>query len=180
VRRTGLYTQKSKLKLDHGAVLLLAMVFMLMLAMIAATVMQTAILQLHMAGNDQFLEEAISTAQAMTDELSLNTGNFPLRGDVGDTNCPPGDEDPRCSFSQLEIPRSAVMAEGIALNYRVTRQEPLLWKGFPIREAEASVSSSNSFDAALYEIDVHIDGSARRLGSAHIIQGIAVRVPAVD
>ena len=43
---------------QRGAVLLLALVFMLMVAIIAATSMRTSILQLHMAGNDQFVEEA--------------------------------------------------------------------------------------------------------------------------
>ena len=162
-----------------GAVLLLAMVFMLMLAMIAATVMQTALLQLRMAGNDQFLEEAFHKAQAIATELSLDTDNFSLEGGVGYTNCPIGVKDINCSRSQLPVPASAVVPTGVTLDYRVTRQEPLLWRGFPIREAQDTVSSSNSFDAAIFEIDVRIDGSQKRLGSAHIVQGIALRVPAL-
>lgn len=159
--------------------LLLALVFMLLLAMIATTVMQTAILQLHMAGNDQFLEEAQHKAQAIAGEIALTPDNFPLQGDVGDTNCPQGDDDVACNRNQLQVAASAVAAAGVALQYRVVRQEPLLWKGFPIREAESNVSSSKSFDAAMFEIEVRVDGSEVRLGSAHIIQGIAVRVPAV-
>jgi len=163
---------------SHGAVLLLAMVFMLMLAIIASTVIQTAILQLRMAGNDQFFEEALHKAQAIATELSLSPDNFFLEGGVGFTNCPVGDESLNCDRSQLQIPGSAVAPAGVEIDYRVIRQDPLLWRGFPLREAQDKASSSNSFDAAIFEIDVRIDGSEKRLGSAHIVQGIAVRVPA--
>jgi Tfp pilus assembly protein PilX len=167
-----------RMNANRGAVLLLALVFMLMLAMIATTVMQTAVLQLHMAGNDQFLEEAWHKAQAIATELSLNQDNFSLAGGVGYSNCPPGAQSLNCDRSQLPVPASAVQQAGVELDYRVTRQEPLLWRGFPIRESQDTVSSSNSFDAATFEIDVRINGGEKQFGSAHIAQGIAVRVAA--
>jgi hypothetical protein len=162
---------------SRGAVLLLALVFMLMLAMVAATVMQTAVMQLRMAGNDQFMEEAMHRARAIATELSLNPDNFSLEGGIGDTNCPVGMHSPGCDRSQLQVPVSAVVPTGVVMDYRVTRREPLFSRGFPFREPQDKVSSSNSFDAAIFEIDVRIDGSGERLGSAHIVQGIAMRVP---
>lgn len=162
---------------NRGAVLLLALVFMLMMAMIAATVMRTGILQLHMAGNDQFLEEAFHQAQAVATELSLDSANFLLDSQAGEVNCSVSSEDAECDYRRLPIPRHAETAEGVALEYRITRQEPLLWQGFPVRESQGTVSSSTGFDAALFEISVRIDGSAAKLGSAHVVQGIAVRVP---
>lgn len=164
---------------SRGAVLLLALVFVLLLSMVAATVMHSAALQLRMAGNDQFLEEALYTAQAIAAEISLNPDNFSLDAGVGETNCPLGNESPECHRSTVKVPASAQSLEGFALDYRVTRQDPLLWKGFPIRESEDAVSSSNSFDAAIFEIDVRLNGSKARLGSAHVVQGIALRVPAL-
>jgi hypothetical protein len=172
-------SRKSPLLSSSGAVLLIALIFMLLLSVIAATVMQSAILQLRMAGNDQFMEEALHQAQAIAGELSLNPGNFLLTGEVGDANCPPGRQDAGCDQSQLQVPASAPALDAYALNYRVVRQEPLLWRGFPIREAEHSVSSSTGFDAALYEIDVQLDGSDNGLGSAHVVQGMVVRVPVI-
>jgi Tfp pilus assembly protein PilX len=162
----------------RGAVLMLALVFMLMLGIVAATVMQTAILQLHMAGNDQFLEEAFHKALAIATELSLDTDNFLLGEAVGHTNCPEQEPGPNCDSRLLKVPASAAATAGIELDYRVTRQDPLLWKGFSIRESQDTVSSSSSFDAATFEIDVRVDGSENRLGTAHIVQGIAVRVAA--
>jgi len=132
-----------------------------------------------MAGNDQFMEEALHQAQAIAGELSLNPDNFLLTGEVGDANCPPGRQEAGCNQSLLQVPASVPALDGYALDYRVVRQEPLLWRGFPIREAEHSVSSSTGFDAALFEIDVQLDGSDNRLGSAHVVQGMVVRVPVI-
>ena len=170
-------SQKSPSWSSRGAVLLIALIFMLLLSVIAATVMQSAILQLRMAGNDQFMEEALHQAQAIAAELSLNPGNFLLMGEVGDGNCPPGRQDAGCDQSQLQVPASVPTLDAYALDYRVVRQEPLLWKGFPVREAEHLASSSTGFDAALFEIEVQLDGSGNGLGSAHVVQGMVVRVP---
>ena len=167
-----------RLTASHGAVLLLALVFMLMLAIIASTVLQTAILQLRMAGNDQFLEETLHKAQAIATELSLNPDNFSLEGGVGHTNCAIGEQRLHCDRSQLQIPGSAVAPAGVEIDYRVIRQDPLLWRGFPLREAQDAASSSSSFDAVIFEIDVRVYGSEKRFGNAHIVQGVAVRVPA--
>jgi hypothetical protein len=166
-------------EVNRGAALLLAMVFMLMLTMIAAMVMRTGHLQLRMAGNDQFLEEAFHLAQAVATELSLGADNFPLDTEAGDVICPQASEDIECDYRLLPAPQFAQTPEGVSIDYRITRQEPRLWHGFPIRESEHSVSSSIRFDAAIFDISVRINGSERKLGSAHIVQGIAVRVPAI-
>ncbi len=164
---------------SHGAVLLLALVYLLMLAIIVTLVLQAAVLQLRMAGNDQFLEEAFHQVQAIVTELSLNPDNFTLEGGIGYTNCPAGMRGFQCDGRELQVPASAVTTPGVELDYRITRQEPLLWKGFSLRESQDSASSSNHFDAAIYEIEARIDGSEKHLGSAHIVQGIAVRVGAL-
>jgi Tfp pilus assembly protein PilX len=171
-KRAQEYSQKCR-----GAVLLLALVFTLMLAVIAASVMQTAILQLHMAGNDQFLEEAIHRAEAIITELSLNRENFSLTGGVGDTNCPIEAQGLICDRNELAISRLAQTPEGLEVDYWVTRQDPLMRRSFTIRESQDIVSSSTHFGAATFEINVRIGGGENRLGNAHIVQGIAVRVP---
>lgn len=162
----------------RGAVLLVTLVFMLLLALIAGTVMQTAVFQLRMAGNDQYLEEAYHRAHAIITELSLNAENFTLEGVVGAANCPVGVQRADCDRSQLELAHSAEQSGAATVNYRVVRQDPLFWRGFPIRESQAVVSSSRSFDAALFEVEVRIDGDQQVPGTAHLAQGIAVRVPA--
>lgn len=174
----GKPSRRSDLAMSRGAVLLLAMVFVLLLAIVATTVMQAAIMQWYMAGNNQFVEEAFLDAQAIAEELSLQPTNFQLTGGVGYANCPPLGNGPECNVRLLTIPESAMVSEDVELDYRVIRQAPLLSKGFPIREPQSTVSSSDRFDAAIFEIDVRIDGSENRSGSAHLVQGIAVRIGA--
>jgi hypothetical protein len=162
---------------DRGAVLLLSLVFILMLALIAGMVIQAAILQLHMAGNDRFLEEAIHKAQAIATELSLAPKNFSLEGGIGQINCPADAQALNCDLRTLKVPRSAQASQGVEVDYQVTRVEPLMWESFPIRESQENASSSTSFGAESFEINVRIDGRESRLGKANIVQGIAVRVP---
>jgi hypothetical protein len=153
---------------------------MFMLAVIAAAVIHTSTLQLSMAGNHQLVEEALQQAQAIADELTSDVDNFSLQGNVGDRNCAQYMSEPECTKTQLRPPESAVDTEAFALTYRVIRREPLVWSGFPMRESQSVVSSSRSFNAALFEVDVRIDGAAAQLGSARVVQGVAIRVPAVD
>jgi hypothetical protein len=175
--RKNLFEEKMKVR-QCGAVLPLAMVFALMLAIIATTVMQAAVVQWYMAGNSQSFEDAFLTAQGLATELSSEPANFSLAAGVGDSNCPQQGEAPDCDLRELVTPVSAAIPEEIVLDYRIVRREPLLSKGFPFRESEDSVSSSNSFDAAIFEVDVLVDGSENRLGRSHVIQGVAMRVPA--
>ena len=160
---------------DDGTVLILALVFMLMLAVISTTALHTALLQLRMAGNDQFLEEAFHKAEAIADELSQSPDNFLLDTEVGHSNCPLDPKILDCEFRLLPVPVSASTSEGYEFDYRITRQDPLLWQDFPMRESQATVPNSRTFDAAIFEVDVRVDGSRKRRGSAHVVQGVAVR-----
>lgn len=167
------------MKKSHGMALLLALIFMLMLAIVATTAMQTALLQVRMAGNDQFLEEAFQLAEAIADELSQSPINFLLDIGVGGSNCPLDPKILDCELRLLTLPESAATSEGYELDYRITRQDPLLWQKFPVRGSQATVLSRSSFDAAIFEVDVRVDGSKTRRGSAHVIQGVAVRTISV-
>jgi len=162
---------------ERGAILALTLVFMLMLAVITAVVMQTAVLELHMAANEQFQQEAANAAQAIANELALDSGNFNLGLLPGQSNCPQGISTPDCTLNLLPAPTRVDLSEGFLLDYRVTREQPLVHSGFSIRSSQDAVSSSNAFNVALFEINVRVDGSRARLGSAHIVQGIAVRIP---
>ena len=161
---------------SRGSVLLLAMVFMLMLALVSTTMMQTATLQLQMAGNDQFYEEAIQQAQAIATELTHNSKNFSMRSGVGSVNCPVESIASHCDTSDLQPPTAVAITEGVNLDYRIVRQDPLLVKGFPFRESQSRASSIRNVGVAVFEVNVAVDGTELRLGRAHFVQGIAVRV----
>ena len=158
----------------RGAVLLLAMIFLLLLAMIAGTVMQTSTMEFRMAGNEQFREEAFQKAQAVASSLSEDTANFPVAGAVGYTVCKNGDTDPDCDVSILTAdPVVAAVPTGVDVDYRVERQGPLVLENLPFRQSQQNVSSTLSFHAAMFEARVVVDGNSARLGRAEVAQGVA-------
>lgn len=162
--------------LQRGAVLILALVFLLLLAMIASTVVRSSALQLRMAGNDQFRETAQQKALAIASALSGQPENFRISGGVGYTLCRPGDS---CDSATLAVAAvTEAVPAGVELVYQVRRQGPLLVEALPLRLSESNVSSNQVFNAAIFEVSVRVDGSAVRLGSAEVARGIAVPVPA--
>jgi hypothetical protein len=154
---------------QRGAVLLISMVFLLLLSIIAGTVTQTSILEFFMAGNAQFREEAFQQAQALTTEIATDIRNFPVVGQIGYDVCPSG-----CDAATQPLTFS--VPAGIEADFKVTRRGPLLLESLPFRQTEGNASSSPNFDAAIFEIDVLVDGTKNRLGRAQIVQGMAVRV----
>jgi len=162
---------------SRGAILLVSMVFLLLMALVAGTVMQTSMLEFKMAGNDQFREEAFQKAQAVSSSISEDVDNFPVVGDVGYTNCVTGDADPDCDIFSLTIDSAiASVPTGVALTAQVTREGPLILESFPVRLSESQTSSSPSYDAAIFEVVVEYSGSDVGLGNAEVAQGLAVRI----
>lgn len=157
-------------KRQRGAVLLIAMIFLLLLAIIAGTVTQTSILEFFMAGNAQFREEAFQEAQSIVTEITSDANNFPVVGQVGYKLCKTVGGDCKAQLSAL------VANKDTEADYSVVRRGPLILESLPFRQGESQGSSSPNFDAVIFEVNVEVDGSASRLGSAEIVQGVAVRV----
>lgn len=160
---------------SRGAVLLLAMLFLLLMAMVAGTVMQTSILEFRMAGNDQFREEAFQRAQGIASAISERHSNFPVVGDVGYTLCKDNSASTGCSADLVALdPDIVSVPAGVALEYQVERQGPAILEGLPFRLPEGSASSSVAYDAAVFETSVEVDGGTVGLGTAQVVQGVAV------
>ena len=155
---------------QRGAVLLIAMIFLLLLAIIAGTVTQTSILEFFMAGNAQFREEAFQEAQAVVTEITSDIKNFPVVGQIGYTLCKTASAD--CDTTLAPLTANT----GTKADYRVVRRGPLILESLPFRQGEGQGSSSPNFDAVVFEIEVAVDGSDSRLGSAELVQGVAIRV----
>lgn len=156
-----------------GAVLLVSMIFLLLLALVAGTVMQTSMLEFKMAGNDQFREEAFQQAQAVAASISENGDNFPVSGDVGYKICLAGASG--CDSTILTYD-TTVVTDSTLLTAFVTREGPLIMETFPVRLSESQASSSTNYDAAIFEVNVEYSGSAQGLGNAEVAQGVAVRI----
>lgn len=162
---------------QEGTVLILALVFVLMLALLAGMVMRTGVLQIRMAGNDQFQEEARQLAYAITAVLPMHPDNFSLDVEMGHTACAPGSESPDCDSTDLQGPGEALVIDSYEVDYRVTRLDPLLWQAELVAGSADDENGGPAEDIAVFEVDVRVDGGANRLGSAHVIQGMVVVPP---
>lgn len=162
-----------------GAVLLLAMVFMLLLAVLAGTSMRSSIVQVRMASNEFFHEEAFQGALAIVDSIESELDNFSVRGTVGHTLCKSTDSATYCDSKQTAKidPRVEGFPEGAEVIFEVERMAPLFLQFLPIRQAQQSVSSSLAYDSAIFEIHTKVDGSGRGLGVAEAVRGVALLVP---
>ncbi|MFT5709771.1 MAG: type II secretory pathway pseudopilin PulG [Halioglobus sp.] len=162
-----------------GAVLLLAMVFLLLLAVLAGTSMQASILQVRMASNELFQEEAFQRALAIVDAIGIESDNFPVEGQVGHTLCKTSDSANYCDSQQtVKIDRRVLdFPEGLDVAFEVERMAPLFLQSLPVRRSQQFVSSSLAYDAAVFEIHAKVDGHERGLGTAEAVRGVALLVP---
>jgi Tfp pilus assembly protein PilX len=151
------------------------MVFLLLLTLVAGTVMNTSILEFRMAGNSQFREEAFQKVQAAVTSISEDIDNFVVAGGVGYTNCMVGDANPDCDEHSLIVDATAVTVAAGSLSFNVVRQGPEILPSPPVRMSEDEVSSSASYDYAVFEAGAEYSGSDQGLGNAEVAQGIMVR-----
>lgn len=163
---------------NRGMVLALAMVFLLVLAVIAGGAMRSAALAFYLAGNDQFKEQALQQAESIVADLTRAPDNFPLSTRVGESLCNPLSEDSSDCSGVIPVPVAPGdwLPPGVKTDYRVIRQGPLLLGRLPVRLEQSRVSSSRAYRAAVFEARAEVDGSAVRLGSAGVAQGLAVLV----
>jgi hypothetical protein len=162
-----------------GAVLLLVMVFMLLLAVLAGTSMQASIVQVRMASNELFHEEAFQGALAIIEAIGSELGNFSTEGVVGRTLCKSTDSAKYCDSQKIVKIDGRVdgFPEGTEVGFEVERMAPLYLQSLPIRQAQQSASSSLAYDAAIFEIHAKVDGRESGLGSAEAVRGVALLVP---
>lgn len=161
-----------------GAILLLAMVFTSMLVILSASALRVVVMELRMAGNESSRLSAFQFAEAIVSAIVHREGFFPLDALPGQVFCESGDSDYPCPALLSSGSGDETLGEYARVSYRLSRREQALVSVFPLRESESRVSGSGHFSALLFDVSVEVEGPGRRGGSAHIIQGVAVRVPA--
>jgi hypothetical protein len=158
-----------------GYILLLVMVFLLLLAVIAGTALRVSALEFRMAGNDQFREQALQQALGVAQALAVKPEHFPLDLEPGESLCATSAS---CTRPILPaVPMADALPPGTVLQYSITRRGPLFAAVPELRLAEARASSASGWRAAHFEVQVVIDGNAPGLGSARVVQGVALLLP---
>jgi hypothetical protein len=152
-------------------VLLLAMVFSLMMAVLVASALRVSALEMRMAGNAGSRMLALEMADSIITRILQQPDSFPLSSEPGLLPCPENAATTTCGQAFSSSERDAA--------YSVSRLAPEFRDDFPLREAESRVSGVDHFNIALFEVAVTVGRRAGRSGRAHVVQGVAVRVPAV-
>jgi Tfp pilus assembly protein PilX len=162
---------------QDGAVLIIALMFLLLIALVAATASETNTLQLQMAGNDQLRADAQQRVMAILDAILDNADNTPVIGDIGYKICAAGSTAAGCDQALISLDSAVTdVPNGTSNDYFVTRVGPLE-TGAPVM-SESMASSASAFNVARYEITASFEGEAARLGNSTIVQGITVKIPA--
>ena len=157
--------------------MIIALMFLLLIALVAATASETSTLQLQMAGNDQLRVDAQQRVMAILDAILDNENNTPVIGDIGYKICDTGSLEASCDLTLITLDSSVTdVPTGTSNDYFVTRMGPLE-TGAPVM-SESMASSASAFNVARYEVTASFQGDAVRLGNSTIVQGITVKIPA--
>jgi hypothetical protein len=161
---------------QRGATLIVALLFLLLITLVATNGAQTSTLQLQMAGNEQSRVEAQQRALAVLDAIIDDDNNVPVVGGIGFKICDAGSTDNSCDLNQIVVDNTVTtLPTGVDLDYFVTRVGPLEIDAPPMSEEQ--VSSASAYKLARQEVTASIDGLEERLGAATIVQGVYVRIP---
>lgn len=139
----------------RGVILVLALVYLFLLALVAAAVLKSAALHVRMAGNDQFAAAAEVRARAVAREVSRYPANFDAGMAAGAVRCVLADADSGCDAGGLAA-LPATLA-GANIDYRVVRRAPLELAAVPLAVGEEGDPHERF---ALFEVQVRVGDSA--------------------
>lgn len=154
---------------QRGAVLLVALVLLLGVTVVSLSSLNTGLLEMIMAGNEEARIAAFQRAQAGIDAIATDPANFPVVGGIGDTNCTGNITGETCTETNLSFPNGF---DGARHSAKTERLGPLLAcppRGF--------ATSCDAFKVAHFSVDSRYDEIENRGGSARLFQGFMVLVP---
>ncbi|TNE92928.1 MAG: hypothetical protein EP324_04145 [Gammaproteobacteria bacterium] len=154
----------------QGAVLLVALIFLLLLSIVAVTTMRINTLELLMSGNEQSRVEAFQKAQAIVESLDSDEAHFNVLGESGYMVCSGvhtetgGD----CKTNDLLISNASttdVLADADYYEYDVTE----LYTG-PVPRLSPKWATGSG-DATIWDIRGYYDDRANKRGESEIVLG---------
>lgn len=159
----------SDMKKQNGAVMLVSLVLLTILFLVTTTGLRTGVTESQMTGNEQVRLEAFERAQSIVESVIVNTANFPVSGNVGDTNCL---NIAGCTESTVAVDSGLMSgAYGARTSVEITRLAPLYSP--PPR---GMASSASLFQVASMQVEATYDGASEKLGKSIVGQGLVVLV----
>lgn len=155
-----------------GAILVIALMFLVAITLFTISSMRSSNIGLHMAQNEESRVAAIQAAQALADVIVANPASTPVVGKTGFTACTAGQ--PNCDRDNLPVD-DAVLAGEVAnlhLSARVERT------GTVFRPPPRAVQSSiDKFSSASFRVTTTFDRVDAGLGRQQVTEGVLVLVP---
>lgn len=162
---------------QRGAVLIVAMVFLLLITIVAVVGSRRSTLELQMAGNDQLRAEYAEYANALIDEIKHKDTNIKFKGQ-GFVNCNAGNPDADCDEFSLTANKTymkSVLDSGEAeANYKVENVGVVPASILVQSEGTASDTGGESGDTRgfyLNTVHVDIDGQTSKSSAAEVEYG---------
>lgn len=170
-----LYSNK---RYQGGAVLAVALVFLLVITVLGVTGMRSSNVNLMMASNEQLRIEATEKTQAIIDAVISESSNLKVTGGVGYKLCGAGDTDATCNDASMIVPTNLTSTiTGEEIDFFAERKGPESTSAPALKESEAS--SAAFYKATFFEIQANYNGTAVRRGNSEIAQGVMVLIPDV-
>ena len=155
-----------------GGVLLVSLTFLIIIGLLGLSSLQTARLELRMAGNEEVRTNAFQTAQALVDVVVANPAMTPVSGGVGFTVCTAGQAN--CDLEAITMPGVEMAPEvdnghlaGTAVLIAPGNTAPPRGLGF----------SADKFAASRFEMTSTYDRSDEGLGRSSVTVGLLIVTP---
>ena len=156
---------------QEGAILVVALMFLVVITLITISSMRSSRIGLHMAQNDESRISAIQSAQALSDAIVANPGSTPVVGSTGFTACTAGESG--CNRNDLAVD-NLILTGQIDSDYVSARVERI---GTVYRPPPRVVESSlDKFTSASFSITTTFDRAEDGLGTQQVTEGVLVLV----
>ena len=159
-------------KRQEGAILMVALMFLIAITLFTVSSMRSSKIDLHMAQNEESRIAAVQAAQALADAIVANPASTPVVGTTGFTACTAGQSG--CNSNNLPVLDSD-LATAVSANYIKARVERT---GLVFRPPPRVVESSiDKFTSASFRVTTEYDRAEDGLGKQQITEGVLVLVP---
>jgi|GEM_PF-992382 len=159
----------ASLQAQRGAVLMVAIVFLGLLAMLSVTVMRTSTMELRMASNEQERIEGLQKVQAILDDIREEDNYFPVV-EEGYLVCKSGDTDTACDTAPIVLDSTVTSLLGSdTVQYRTYYRED---SSLPRADHASDKVYDTSFRVAYFDLMVEYEAASERGARSEITQGV--------
>ena len=150
---------------QQGSILLVSLIFLVLTSMITVTILNTSILEMKMAGNEELRQDARAKSEAIVNHIMDNyTAYLWVGGSPDDMICEVGSTVAGCDQLRLLVP--AALAPDSKFDYFVTALNGDV--GTP---AATTVENAGSYNYYYFDINVEFDGVSEGLSNSHLRVG---------